>query len=553
MNETITPRVQKPEESRLDRLVAVACFLFTFLYLYTFRRHSFLDLDEGIILQGAQRILDGQVLYRDFFAFVTPGSYYMLALVFRIFGDSYVIAHVELAAVGAMFSPVTYLLSRRVCSRQSSLLVTALMAITAVPVVYAVLHNWDSTLWLCLAVYGAVRLLESPSGAWAFATGSFTALTILFEQSKGAGLLLGVCLGFIIIRKFNRTLELFAKKQIVAFVVGLLWPVLLTFAYFASKHALGTMLYDWFWPLQHYSQANRVPFGYGNMSDQAQHVMFGSGSWGFRLFVMLVFSETFWLPIFPILGTAFLVRLLLLRWRHKEMPQEWQYYILISAVIVGLLLSVLAGRLDYFHFMYLQPIFFLVFAWLLDGRGIRNRFFIRAAPVFGFCLTMSLLAIGAEALFQAATGKPMATRRGVVTMDKEDQVIPRVQDFATPGEKILVYPYLSTYYYLTRTYSPTRYEFYQPGMHTFEQLDEMVRDFSAHPTRLVLYEPGFAEHIHEAWPNTPAIALVHDPMADYILRTYHSCGTVTTSGEWHFEFMLRNDLSCPTTVERSSR
>lgn len=138
-------------------------------------------------------------------------------------------------------------------------------------------------------------------------------------------------------------------------------------------------------------------------------------------------------------------------------------------------------------------------------------------------------------------------------MDKEDQVIPWVQDFATPGEKILVYPYLSTYYYLTRTYSPTRYEFYQPGMHTFEQLDEMVRDFSAHPTRLVLYEPGFAEHIHEAWPNTPAIALVHDPMADYILRTYHSCGTVTTSGEWHFEFMLRNDLSCPTTVERSSR
>jgi 4-amino-4-deoxy-L-arabinose transferase-like glycosyltransferase len=552
VNETSTPRIHKPEDSLVDRLVAIACLILTFLYLYSFRRHSFLDLDEGIILQGAQRILDGQVLYRDFFAFVTPGSYYLLALVFRIFGDSYVTAHVELAAVGAVFSPITYLLSRRVCSRQSSLLVTALMAITAVPVVYAVLHNWDSTLWASLAVYGAVRWLESPGRTWAFATGSFTALTVLFEQSKGAGLLLGMCLGFIIIGQFDRNSGLLKKKSMMAFAVGLVWPVLLTFAYFASKHALGIMLYDWFWPLQHYSQANNVPFGYGNMSDEAQHVMFGSGSWGFRLFVMLVFSETFWLPIFPILGTAFLLRILLLRWRGKELPSQWQYYVLISAVIVGLLLSIMAGRVDYFHFMYLQPIFFLVFAWLLDGHGIRNHFFARVAPVFGFCLTMSLLAIGAEALFQGATGKPIPTRRGVVTMVKDDQVIPRIQDYAVAGEKILVYPYLSTYYYLTQTYSPTRYEFYQPGMHTFEQLDEMVRDFSAHPTRLVLYEPGFVEHIHEAWPNTPAVALVRDPMADYIVRAYHSCGSLTTSGEWHFQFMLRNDLPCPS-VERSSR
>lgn len=552
MIESTTRASRKPEASLLDRLIALAAFLLTFLYLYSFRRHTFLDLDEGIILQGAQRILDGQVLYRDFFAFVTPGSYYLLALVFKVFGNSYLVAHTELAVTGALFSPVTYLLARRVCSRQSSLLVTGLMALTAVPVVYAVLHNWDSTLWACLAVYCAVRLVESRGLGWAFATATFASLTVLFEQSKGAGLILGLSLGFVLIHWKDPDQKLFTREGLIALVAGLSWPVLTTFAYFASQHALGTMLYDWFWPLRHYSAANRVPFGYGNMSEQAQHVMFGSGSLGFRLFVILVFSETFWLPLLPILGSAFLFRLLLLRWRGKPMPEHWQYYILISAIILGLLLSVLAGRLDYFHFMYLQPIFFLVFAWLLNGRDIRNRFFTRAAPVLGFCLTMSLLAIAAEALFQAGTGKPISTRRGIVTMDKTDEVIPRVQEYAAPGEKILVYPYLSTYYYLTQTYSPTRYEFYQPGMHTFEQLDEMVRDFSADPTRLVLYEPGFAEHIHEAWPNTPASALARDPMADYILREYHSCGTVTTSGEWHFEFMVRKDLSCPE-LERSSR
>lgn len=539
------------DSSRVDRLISVATFVLSFSYLCIFRRHTFLDLDEGIILQGAQRILDGQILYRDFFAFITPGSYYLLALEFSLFGNSYLVAHTCLAFTGAIFSPLTYLLARRVCSRQGSLLITGLMSVTALPLVFAVLHNWDSTLWACVALYCAVRLLESPHTAWALAVGTFTALTGLFEQSKGAGLLLGLCLGFAVIQFSGAHLRYFTRRNIIAFSSGLAWPVAITFIYFASQHATRVMLSDWFWPLWHYSAANHVPWGYGNMSEQAQHVMFGSGSLAFRLFVMLIYSATFWVPILPIFGVALLLRLIVQKWRGKPVPRQWTYYVLVSATIIGLLLSVIVGRSDYFHFMYLQPIFFLTLAWLLDGDGIRNQFFTRMAPILGLCVSISLLAEGAQVLFQAGTGKSVHTRRGYITLEKTDEVIPSIQNYTVPGERILVYPYLSTYYYLTGTYSPTRYEFYQAGMHTFAQLEEMVKAFSADPTRLVLYEPGFAEHIHEAWPNTPASALARDPMADYIMREYHSCGIVTTAGQWHFEFMLRNDLSCPN-VERSS-
>ena len=172
-----------PEASRTDLVLALVTLLLSFLYLCLFRRYTFLDLDEGIILQGAQRILDGQVLYRDFFAFVTPGSYYLLAIEFWLFGNTYLVAHTCLAVLGSIFAPITYLLARRVCGRETSLLVTGLMTVTAVPLVFAVLHNWDSTLWAWLALYCAVRLQERPCAAWAFATGSFTYLTILLEQS----------------------------------------------------------------------------------------------------------------------------------------------------------------------------------------------------------------------------------------------------------------------------------------------------------------------------------------------------------------------------------
>src|ERR1700739_4225813 len=98
------PVTRRPEDSDSERYIALAIFVSSLLYLCLFRSYTWGDPDEGIILQGAQRILDGQVLYRDFFSFFTPGSYYLFALVFRVFGNSYVVAHTALAVIGAGYA-----------------------------------------------------------------------------------------------------------------------------------------------------------------------------------------------------------------------------------------------------------------------------------------------------------------------------------------------------------------------------------------------------------------------------------------------------------------
>jgi hypothetical protein len=543
-----TPATQEnfPEQSRSERYIALAIFLLSFGYLCIFRRYSWVDPDEGIILQGAQRILDGQVLYRDFFSFFTPGSYYFFAAILRIFGDSYLVAHTALALVGAALSPITYLLARRVCSRQTSLLVTFLMTITALPWRFIVIHNWDSTLWACLALYCAVRFLESPSVRWVFAAATFTSLTALFEQSKGAGLLLGLSAGFVIIALGERQSKLFTGRQWIAITIGLTWPFLITLVYFASRHALTTMLASWFWPLQHYSLANRVPYAYDNMTGEARHRIFDSASLGLRLFAMLVFSARTWIPYLPLFGVALLIRLIFRNWRRGPIGRDRTYYVVVSATISGLLLSIVIARADYLHFIFLQPIFFLVLAWVLDGRSIRHPFFARAAPVIGLCLSMSLLAMAAKSLFVSPFDRSVATRRGTIVTHGAGNVIEFVQAHVAPGESILIYPYQSTYYYLTQTYNPTRFDFYQPGMHTRQQLQEMLADFSAHPTRALLYEPDFAKHIREAWPSTPPDALTHDVLAEYILREYQTCNNLDSG----IVFMMRNDLPCPDQERR---
>ncbi len=165
---------------------------------------------------------------------------------------------------------------------------------------------------------------------------------------------------------------------------------------------------------------------------------------------------------------------------------------------------------------------------------------------------MSLLAMAAQPLlFEAMAANTVYTRRGTVRTHTKDMVIEYIQAFAAPGERILVYPYGSTYYYMTETYSPSRYEYHQPGMHSDQQVHEMLSEFSAHPTRIVLYEPAFADHIPEAWPNTPAAALVRDPMADYIVRKYRACAMLTAATSWHFLFMVRKDLTCPNREKPS--
>jgi len=81
-----------PEQSSSERIIALLIFSVSLAYLCLFRSYANLDCDEGIVLQGAQRILDGQVLYRDFFSFYTPGSYYLFALLFKLFGSSMLVA-----------------------------------------------------------------------------------------------------------------------------------------------------------------------------------------------------------------------------------------------------------------------------------------------------------------------------------------------------------------------------------------------------------------------------------------------------------------------------
>jgi len=503
-----------------------------------------MDPDEGIVLQGAQRILRGEVLYRDFFSFFTPGSYYLLAALFKAFGNSLMVARTALVVFGGIFSVVTYLLARRVCQRSSALTAACVVSFTALPYRFMALHNWDSTLWACLAVYSCVRMIECRAVTWAAATGTFTSLTFLFEQSKGGGLALGIGLGLLTILLMGRT-QAFTKPSVVALLTGAAWPMITTIVWFYAKGSLQPMLSAWLWPLDHYSLANRVAYGYQNWSDATRQSFFG-GTAPDALFSFLLVSPLLFVPLLPLLAVA-LLGYWAIRMRHRTVsPEKGAYYVLVTSALTGLLVSVIIVRADNIHFMYLQPLFSVVLAWIFDGRDIPGQSFRRLKPLITAYLVTALFLMSAALLVRSVAGvSTVQTARGTIRVRGEDTVVEYVRAHVSPGETLLVHPYLPLYYYLTGTFSPGRYEYLQPGLHTPEQFQEVVRTLSMGQVRTVLLELSFSEKIPTSWPNTPISAILKDPVSDYVLQHYRTCTVLYSPERWRFLFLVRKDGQCP--------
>jgi hypothetical protein len=540
----LSATLHQPEKSPSDLLIALLLFVVTCLFLSIFHDYTNLDGDEGIVLQGAQRVLEGQVPYRDFFAFYTPGSYYSIAVLFKVFGDSMFVARAELVLFGGFFSVITYFISRRVCPRWSALLAAYALTLTCLPVRFMVTH-WDSTLLTYLALYFGILWIENASPAWAFAASSLVALAVLFDQTTGFGLTCGIAAGIGVIALQSHFGGLFTRRTAAAAALGFAWPFILTFGYFAGIRELHQMLSDWFWPLFHYSATNHTSYGY-TATASAGIDLWRSG-WGAKVLLLMTMGPLLIIPILPIMAVGIFARVALFKSRNQELGREWAYYVFVSAVLVGLLGAVLlTKRADFIHLDYRAPLFYLVLAWTADGLYVASRIWRLLKPsVIGYVL-LSSTAFGVAALsLPLHAHHKISTIRGQVRTDDADHSLEYVLSHVAPGEKMFVYPYEPLYNFLTGTMSPTRFDFLELGMHTPAQFQESLQSLASDRTRVVLFETSVAEKLARTSPNTPLkLFAAKDPLQEYIFLHYRTCAGPMHNQYWTFLFMIRKDLPC---------
>jgi hypothetical protein len=304
------------------------------------------------------------------------------------------------------------------------------------------------------------------------------------------------------------------------------------------------MVRSWLWPLHHYTQANHVPYGYQNWSDQSRDAIFHQGPILVRAIKVLIVLPNLLLPVLPLIAIG-LLGYWVVRIRGESCSSsEPGYYVMMCSVLSGLLVSVVIVRSDILHFMYLAPLWYVVLAWILGTRDVRSRL-LNAIRVPLVAFTAASCGLLSMAVLFAATGarNHVKTHKGVIATAGADTVIDYIQSHVATKGQLTVYPYLPLYNYLADTRGPSRFDYFQPGMNTPEQAQEIIRSLLASKAP-VLFEPAFAEKIANSWPGTSIQAIANDDIANFIARNYRICQILRSPEGWRFHFMVKREMPC---------
>lgn len=230
-------------------------FVVSFLYFLIGITQIVDVYDEGIPVYGAERVLNGEIPYRDFWTLYAPGQFYLLAGWFKIFGSSILAERVYGAIFKTLTSIAFFLLASRLASR-----------------------GWSLAFWLVVTIwlkfFGYYASVSFP--ALFFVLASFYVLFGFFDRDKPkirlfiAGLLTGLAglfrhdFGFYLFLSELLTVYPFAffhfipkngaegSLKRIAKLLPFAWPHLLGVAlpllpvglYFASVVPPGELMYD---------------------------------------------------------------------------------------------------------------------------------------------------------------------------------------------------------------------------------------------------------------------------------------------------------------------
>ncbi len=476
---TISPKTPAPtqETSRRRYIPYLVFTLCASLYLLPFMRLLLEETDEGTLIVGAVRIVHGQVFARDFFEVVGPGTFYWLALFFKLFGVSFMATRICLFVTSLGTVILIYFLSRRVCRRYQALpciLVFATYFGGTWRTWPMISHHTDSNFFALLAFTCLVLWEDSRKSSLLLAAGALAGATTCFLQPKGMLLLLAF-LVWLWIQHRRRSVSLSAVVLMLGGYFSVVSSMLL---YFWSRGGLNDLLYaNVVWPFSHYWATNTVPYAQGlilfywNFYRNIWAIPTSGINWtdGIAAVLITPFLFVAVLPaLVPVLGL----------WRRIDnfRPKILLYWLCGWA----LLLSELHQR-NIFHVVFGSPLLIILCIHFL------GEFRAKIGEIPLQILAISGVWLASFNLLVVLTAHPVMTRVGSVAMLKDDSVLTFLDDHIAPGTEIFAYPACATYYFLSDTVNPTRYSLLIYDYNTASQFQEVIGTLDQHKVKYVVW------------------------------------------------------------------
>jgi hypothetical protein len=440
------------------------------LYVLPFLRIVYTRTDEGTLVDGAVRILHGQVFARDFFEVMGPGTLYILAAMFKLFGATFLVARVWLFVTSLGTFLAMYFLSRRVCPRYRLLPPVLLVGVYFSTLWPMVNHHVDSNFFALLSVVCIVLWQDVRKRGLLFAAGVLSGVTTCILQPKGMLLLLAI-LVWLLVQQRRRSAW---RSSIALVATGYVSVVGGTLLYFWSRGALWDLIYmNFVWPSHNYGAVNTIPYGTG-MHQFWSH-------WAGPIHHAWLSTPVAVLLIVPFLLVAALPPLVIVlgipHGKDSLRPEILLYWLCGWAVWLSEI-----HRLDIAHLTSGSPLLLILCIHFLVGyRGKIADWFLQ------------LLAIGAGALatvnlFIVLSAHTVPSRVGAVGMFKPDPAIAFLEKHAAAGSEIFAYPWCPMYYFLSATTNPTRYSILLYNYNTPSQFQDAIKVLDQHKVKYVIWD-----------------------------------------------------------------
>jgi hypothetical protein len=490
--------VKRYPSFRLYIVLGILFLLSSFYFLIGYRV-GLNVYDEGIMVYGATRILNGDIPYRDFRVIYAPAQFYVLAATFKIFGTSIIVERILAVVLQSSLGICVYLLARKLVPHKLALISWFLFVVGTylsreIPIASnttpALLFAFLSC--LCLTKYLSGEQHGRRSIVLA---GILAGITTLFRHDFGFYTFIS---GFFVVsaftyRIFNRPTKTIKKRIMSALSAclrysagtgAILIPVCI---FFISICPIDVLISDLILlPLKIYPQFRSLPYPYPSVTDFI-HFMEST------LYVL----PPFYVPIAILAATAILLITRIYKGRRLS---EKDWLAILCLLMAGISFNYVRVRADFGHLLPFQLPSMVLFPWLFQGiiQEMKHRFHqINRGLVWTLAFLLAVLLViyplsgKIRNTFTLLTAKllPLNLERtqGIFCSTKKDPLalqyaVEYIKRHVPPGERIFVGNFRHDqifvndvmFYFLSNRDSATRYYHFDPGVQTTRAVQQIM-------------------------------------------------------------------------------
>ena len=526
---------------RNGALLGLAGYLATLGLWLSYAAYGFNPWDECALAYGGVRVLQGQVVWIDFFGYA-PGRYLLAALIDTLFGINLLVLRVGFLAITAVMPILAYSIGRRLMPGRWAV-VPALM-IALAPSTY---YFRSYPMVALLGAWSLCRLVEAPTIARQLAHGLVLSFSCLMEAAAG---------GFIVLLT-PVTLWLTTSPWVegwrgkatalariaVAAVAGAT-PALLVYAW-NGKLLDVLSLHAYHYIVKGTSFWIEYPRPWDSLME---------GDWQQALA-----DSLFWTLGGSLAATVVFAAAAILRRRRHFAPEASSHAAeeqLLLLLLLGMLNYLLAiYRAGFFNVLRSAPLAWILAIFLTSRLWSRNR--VAGALPLLYALAFAILLVSDPQYRNNATGGPpgaalnaglipLADERGGILVEPRHERLIRIgtrwiERTTREHDPIFALPLNPLFYYFGRRNNPTSQDWLLPGTWRDEaEMAETAAELERRPPKVVIYGD-----VPIDGQGARRFKVFAAPLHDYLMRRY----------AWteHLEYPMGASLDVPFYLFRRLR